>query len=105
MHFGHEISHEKIEMRAVLERGQGVSESAAFDLLGREIGKDAAALAREIWIATLLLDKLGLYTVEADQKNREAVKPAAAGRADRAYMCRKLGVYYPARKSPSVLQF
>jgi rsbT co-antagonist protein RsbR len=44
-----------------------------FDLLGRELGKDAAALAREVWVATLLLDKLGLYTTEFFQKSREEV--------------------------------
>jgi rsbT co-antagonist protein RsbR len=44
-----------------------------FELLGGEVGKDAAALAREIWIATLLLDKLGLYTTEVFQKSREEV--------------------------------
>ncbi|MBV8534483.1 MAG: STAS domain-containing protein [Alphaproteobacteria bacterium] len=43
-----------------------------FALLGREI-KDAPTLAREIWTATLLLDKLGLYTTEVFQKNREEV--------------------------------
>ncbi len=42
-----------------------------FELLGREVGKDAAALAREVWVATLLLDKLGLYTTEVFQKSRE----------------------------------
>ncbi len=44
-----------------------------FELLGRELGKDAAALAREVWIATMLLDKLGLYTAEVFQKSREEV--------------------------------
>ena len=44
-----------------------------FDLLGRELGKDGTALAREVWIATLLLDKLGLYTTEVFQKSREEV--------------------------------
>ena len=44
-----------------------------FELLGRELGKDAAALAREVWIATLLLDRLGLYTTEIFQKSREEV--------------------------------
>ena len=44
-----------------------------FDLLGRELGKDATALAREVWAATLLLDKLGLYTTEVFQKSREEV--------------------------------
>jgi rsbT co-antagonist protein RsbR len=44
-----------------------------FDLLRREIGKDAEVLTREIWTATRLLDRLGLYTVEAFQKSREEV--------------------------------
>jgi rsbT co-antagonist protein RsbR len=44
-----------------------------FELLGREVGKDAEKLAAEIWTATRLLDKLGLYTVEVFQKSREAV--------------------------------
>ncbi|HXE29257.1 MAG TPA: STAS domain-containing protein [Stellaceae bacterium] len=44
-----------------------------FDLLGRELGKDAVALAREVWIITLLLDKFGLYTTEVFQKSREGV--------------------------------
>ena len=44
-----------------------------FKILGKELGANAAALAREIWIATLLLDKLGLYTTEAFQKSREEV--------------------------------
>jgi rsbT co-antagonist protein RsbR len=46
--------------------------SPLFNLLGREI-KDAEKLAREVWIATLLLDKLGLYTTEVFQKSREEV--------------------------------
>lgn len=44
-----------------------------FDLLRREIGKDADRLADEVLIATLLLDKLGLYTTELYQKSREEV--------------------------------
>jgi rsbT co-antagonist protein RsbR len=44
-----------------------------FELLRREVGKDAEKLAAEIWTATLLLDRLGLYTVEVFQKSREAV--------------------------------
>ena len=44
-----------------------------FDLLRREAGKDAEKLANETWTASLLLDKLGLYTVEAFQKSREDV--------------------------------
>ncbi|HWE72000.1 MAG TPA: STAS domain-containing protein [Stellaceae bacterium] len=43
-----------------------------FDLLGREL-KDAPSLAREVWTATLLLDKLGLYTTEIFQTSREEV--------------------------------
>ena len=43
-----------------------------FDFLAREV-KDAAALAREAWFATVLLDKLGLYTVDVFQKSREGV--------------------------------
>lgn len=46
--------------------------SPLFDLLSREI-RDADKLAREVWVATLLLDKLGLYTTEVFQKNREDV--------------------------------
>lgn len=44
-----------------------------FGVLRREYGKDAGALAHEVWIATQLLDKLGLYTTEVFQKNREEV--------------------------------
>jgi rsbT co-antagonist protein RsbR len=44
-----------------------------FSLLRKETGKDGEKLAQEIWNATLLLDKLGLYTTEVHQKNREGV--------------------------------
>lgn len=44
-----------------------------FELLRREIGNDADTLARETWSANRLLDKLGLYTVEAYAKTREEV--------------------------------
>jgi rsbT co-antagonist protein RsbR len=44
-----------------------------FNLLRRELGKDADKLADEIWTATLILDKLGLYTTELYQKSREQV--------------------------------
>jgi len=44
-----------------------------FTALREEVGKDAERLADEIWVATLLLDKLGLYTTEVFQKNREEV--------------------------------
>jgi rsbT co-antagonist protein RsbR len=44
-----------------------------FTLLRQEIGKDPARFAQEIWMATQLLDKLGLYTTEAFQKSREDI--------------------------------
>jgi rsbT co-antagonist protein RsbR len=44
-----------------------------FTLLRQEVGKDAQRLADEVWVATLLLDKLGLYTMEMFQKSRELV--------------------------------
>jgi rsbT co-antagonist protein RsbR len=44
-----------------------------FELLSAELGEDANALGREIWLATLLLDKLGLYTTEVFQKSRDEV--------------------------------
>jgi rsbT co-antagonist protein RsbR len=43
-----------------------------FELLREEI-KDVEVLARETWIASLLIDKLGLYSVEVFQKGREEV--------------------------------
>lgn len=42
-----------------------------FGLLRKEIGPDADKLATEIWIATLLLDKFGIYTTECYQAGRE----------------------------------
>jgi len=44
-----------------------------FERLRKEFGQDADSLAHEVWTATLLLDKLGLWTIEAYQKTREAV--------------------------------
>jgi rsbT co-antagonist protein RsbR len=44
-----------------------------FALLRQKIGKNPDRLAEEIWTATLLLDKLGLYTVETFQKTREDI--------------------------------
>lgn len=43
-----------------------------FDLLRREV-KDSEKLADEVWRMTVLLDKLGLYTTEIYQRNRESV--------------------------------
>jgi rsbT co-antagonist protein RsbR len=39
----------------------------------RESVPDPAEQVEEIWVATLLLDKLGLYTTEMHQRSREAV--------------------------------
>lgn len=44
-----------------------------FDRLRQELSQDGTALAEEIWVATTLLDKLGLWTTEAYQKAREEV--------------------------------
>jgi rsbT co-antagonist protein RsbR len=69
------VAHE----RAVL--GFGPSETATFvfslkeplfDLLREDVA-DPDALAQEVWSATVLIDKLGLYTTEAYQKGREQV--------------------------------
>lgn len=42
-----------------------------FTRLQKAVGTDAAALADEVWTATVLLDKLGLYTCETYQQSRE----------------------------------
>jgi rsbT co-antagonist protein RsbR len=44
-----------------------------FALLRDEVDSDPAALARETWQATELVDKLGLYTIESFQRMREDV--------------------------------
>ena len=44
-----------------------------FARLREELAKDAAALAEEMWAATVLLDKLGLHTTEVFQQGREEV--------------------------------
>jgi len=44
-----------------------------FTRLGAEYAGDSQALANEIWTATELLDKLGLYTAEIYLKTREEV--------------------------------
>jgi rsbT co-antagonist protein RsbR len=44
-----------------------------FGVLRQELGRDAEALADEIWGATTLLDSLGLHTVEAFQRTREEI--------------------------------
>jgi rsbT co-antagonist protein RsbR len=42
-----------------------------FDRIQRSAGSDMGLLAREAWAATVLLDKLGLHTIELHQKARE----------------------------------
>jgi rsbT co-antagonist protein RsbR len=68
--------------RARAQRGSSSSETATFvfslkqplfSALRRLIGRDAEALADEIWVATVLVDKLGLYTTEVYQKGREEI--------------------------------
>jgi rsbT co-antagonist protein RsbR len=44
-----------------------------FAALNRAVGMDPAALVRNSWAFTLLVDELGLYTMEAFQKSREEV--------------------------------
>jgi rsbT co-antagonist protein RsbR len=44
-----------------------------FSVLRSEFATDPKALAEEVWLATLLLDELGLLTTEAYQKSREEV--------------------------------
>jgi rsbT co-antagonist protein RsbR len=44
-----------------------------FDRIRAAYPKDAEGLAREMWTATILLDKLGLFTTEVFQKGREEV--------------------------------
>jgi rsbT co-antagonist protein RsbR len=44
-----------------------------FDVLKEESAGDALQFADNVWQATLLLDKLGLYTIKSYQKTREEV--------------------------------
>lgn len=44
-----------------------------FARLRQELEQDADTLAHEHWAVTALLDRLGLFTIEAYQKNREMV--------------------------------
>ena len=43
-----------------------------FELLRQEV-RDGEKLAGEVWLMTVLLDKLGLYTTEVFQQHRESV--------------------------------
>jgi len=44
-----------------------------FTRLSAQLGNDTSAISSEIWTATVLLDKLGLYTTEVYQKARNEV--------------------------------
>lgn len=44
-----------------------------FSILREDFEKDAEGLIHQLWAATLLLDKLGLFTAETFQKSREDV--------------------------------
>jgi rsbT co-antagonist protein RsbR len=44
-----------------------------FDRLRVEAGEDADRLAEEVWLATSLLDSLGMHTIKTFQKSREEV--------------------------------
>ena len=68
--------------REGVQRGDTPSQTATFvfslkqplfNILRRDLGKEADKLADEIWTVTLILDKLGLYTTEFFQKSREQV--------------------------------
>jgi rsbT co-antagonist protein RsbR len=67
--------------RSRAEQGFTPSETATFVFslkqplfarLGQEI-RDISLLASDMWLATVLLDNLGLYTTEIAQESREAV--------------------------------
>jgi rsbT co-antagonist protein RsbR len=68
--------------RARARQGFSSSETATFVLslkqpiftrLRQELGRDADALADEIWTTTTLLDQLALHTMETFQKGREEI--------------------------------
>jgi rsbT co-antagonist protein RsbR len=68
--------------RSRAEQGFSPSETAQFlfsfkqplfDRLRKEHGKDADGLGEDVWVATVLLDKLGLYTTEVYQQSREQI--------------------------------
>ncbi len=44
-----------------------------FERIRNSLREDSQALADELWLATVLLDKLGLFTMEAFQRSRESV--------------------------------
>jgi rsbT co-antagonist protein RsbR len=44
-----------------------------FDLIRRKCSQDAETLARETWLITEIIDKLGLFTAEVYQKSRDEI--------------------------------
>ena len=54
-----------------------LSNKPLFTALRNEYASDPKAMADEVWLATLLLDELGLLTTEGYQKSREEVSPAS----------------------------
>ena len=44
-----------------------------FGAIRRELGRDADAVANETWLATVLLDSLGLFTTEVFQRGRDEI--------------------------------
>jgi rsbT co-antagonist protein RsbR len=67
--------------RTRVEQGFSSSETATFvfslkqpifDMLQREL-RDVQQLAREMWLTTALLDKLGLYTTEIYLQSKESI--------------------------------
>ena len=68
--------------RSRAEQGFSSAQTAAFifslkkplfDRLQKELSKNPEWLSEEIWKTTELIDKLGLFTVQAFQKSREAI--------------------------------
>src|SRR4051794_17997741 len=68
--------------RSRMQQGFSPSETALFIFslkqplftrLRQELEQDTETLAREYWVATVLLDKLGLFTIEVYQTSREAI--------------------------------
>jgi rsbT co-antagonist protein RsbR len=68
--------------RSRAQQGYSPSETATFvfslkeplfALLRKAHGSDAVALAEDLWKATALLDKLGLFTTEVYQKSRNEI--------------------------------
>jgi rsbT co-antagonist protein RsbR len=68
--------------RARAQQGFSPSETAIFvfslkqplfERVRQEYGRDAEGVTKELWTVTVLLDKLGLYTIEAFQKDRENI--------------------------------